>query len=967
MTKTLKYLFITIFILSIHSCEDEFVDIYKHTRVENFGTHHLSIFRLPHSSTSQNIECDVDVISVGGYYAERLHAKITAINPTESEVELTIPIEANIPDGKYVIKVDSIPDRYIAEISNHLITIIEINNGNYTELTSLDSKGTINKPFKISNNSKFNKFIFALSEDEYHGAGFYFKQTADFTWNNDESNDGEGLSSQSFAGNYNGNNYIIKGVMINGKENSGIFTTLINGATIQNITIEGIAISSSGNYMGALAGQSNGHVRLRGIQTSGSISGKEYVGGLIGQAKDKLTLNDITIGTIVSGEKYVGGVIGVANTNKGLTIDTLYNSRSFKVGTKNKTSFIGGIMGYFHSGSFNISNTNIIYTSSSEDNVEIISGNEYVGGLIGKVQSISPSTIKNSQVISPINAGKYIGGFIGDADLTNALSITNCQSCPIIKQGDYVGGVIGQLKCSSNDLLTYNNVKIVQSNNSDIYIKGNNFVGGVFGYIYGGAVSLTGENYIMAYIEGNDCVGGIVGQAESTTLDIGTPLYGKTGTDITGITIKADLEAGGVVGYLKSSTLKGVQSLQPTSGINHFDKNKASVICTITGSTKDIGGAVGSALESTISGISVHATITNNKGTYTGGIVGRFYKGNKVNSCSFSGIITGGEYTGGIAGEINYLSQITQCINYGSITGGTKTGGICGKMYNKDDEPWINECANVGDVTGSHFVAGIVGYISAGGGEGKDWTKIARCGNYGNITASSSDWGCVGGIVGKCDSDKIRVNHCANHGTITGNGYFKGIGGIAGSLGQDADLFEEYDNVHVYNCANTGTILSDRTSSANMGGIVGYMEEGKYEAEDSHVELCYNCGSVGPAKEATHGGIIGHCDYYVALEYCINYGNTHDNGESMIGTVVSSGTIYDNHLYHLSGSGDDDGHSWSSKSFTETQMSLLSTFSGFSEKDWMVSQQLNMQGSGESTKSRVILMDCPFQNIVYTK
>ena len=150
-----------------------------------------------------------------------------------------------------------------------------------------------------------------------------------------------------------------------------------------------------------------------------------------------------------------------------------------------------------------------------------------------------------------------------------------------------------------------------------------------------------------------------------------------------------------------------------------------------------------------------------------------------------------------------------------------------------------------------------------------------------------------------------------------------------------------------------------------MGGIVGYMEEGKCLAEDSHVESCYNCGSVGPAKDATHGGIIGHCDYYVALEYCINYGNTHDAGESMIGTVVTGGVVYNNNLYHLSGTGDHSGHSWSSTSFFEDQMNSLSTFSGYSSNDWKVDKQLNMQGSGESSKSRVILNDCPFQNIVY--
>ena len=85
----------------------------------------------------------------------------------------------------------------------------------------------------------------------------------------------------------------------------------------------------------------------------------------------------------------------------------------------------------------------------------------------------------------------------------------------------------------------------------------------------------------------------------------------------------------------------------------------------------------------------------------------------------------------------------------------------------------------------------------------------------------------------------------------------------------------------------------------------------------------------------------------------------------MIGTVVTGGVVYNNNLYHLSGTGDHSGHSWSSTSFFEDQMNSLSTFSGYSSNDWKVDKQLNMQGSGESSKSRVILNDCPFQNIVY--
>ena len=972
MTKKISLLILIILTLVIHSCDDEFVDIYETSRLEKFDSHHLSIFRIPHILSTATIDSDVDIIQTNGSYVGRLHANISPINEFESEVELTIPINVSIPNGNYVIKVDSITSRFIAKIENQLISIIEINNGDYSELESPNSKGSIDKPFLINSNEIFNKFIYALSNDRYSGAGFYFKQTAFIHWSNDEQNAGEGLASQSFAGNYNGDDYILSGIVINGKNEAGIFRQLLNGATISNLIINNVSISN-GDGLGTIAGYAQGTVKLSDISVNGTISGTNNIGGLIGHtANGYIYIDNITMSAKVTGVNNIGGAIGSANCYS--SINNFKVTSSFRVGNENSSASniaknVGGVIGCAYSLSFDITNTEIIHTSSIDDDAEIVSGDSYVGGLIGYIFNSSESTciINNCKVISPIKANNFCGGFIGYAEIAHNLSISNNQSCIITKQGNYVGGIIGSLKFpdSTNNQLSYSNNNIVASDGSEILIKGTNFVGGVIGHIYGGAVSFTGENYNMSHIEGDDCVGGFVGHAENTTLDIGTPLYGKTGNDIIGITINAKEEAGGMVGYLNSSTLKGKQSLQPTSGIKPFDISNASVICTITGSKKYIGGAVGSALKSTITGISVHATITNNKGTETGGIVGIFYEGNTINSCSFSGIITGGEDAGGIAGEINYQSQITQCINYGSITGGSKIGGICGRINNKNDEPWINECANVGNISGSHFVAGIVGHISADGDSGKDWTKIARCGNFGSVTATSSEWGCVGGIVGKCDSDKIRVNHCANHGTITGNGYFKGIGGIAGSLGLDADGLEEYDNVHVYNCANTGTIVSDRTSSAHMGGIVGYMEEGKCLAEDSHVELCYNCGSVGPAKDATHGGIIGHCDYYVALEYCINYGNTHDKGESMIGTVVTAGVVYNNNLYHLKGTGDDDGHSWSSTSFSESQMSSLSTFSGYSSEDWVVDKQLNMQGSGENSKSRVILKDCPFQNIVY--
>ena len=512
--------------------------------------------------------------------------------------------------------------------------------------------------------------------------------------------------------------------------------------------------------------------------------------------------------------------------------------------------------------------------------------------------------------------------------------------------------------------------KYVDDSNGDSYISARSYVGGYFGQLSEGTLSLSGSNYLMVTINGSSIVGGIAGYIENVDLNVGIPLYSsQSAADASGIEITGTEYLGGLVGKMLSSSLSGPQNLNPTSSIPSFDNNNTVFIGNITGNGTCIGGAVGRADKSSVKGISVRATITNNSGNYTGGIVGYFNEGNKaISSCSFSGPISGKNYTGGIVGEINTLAQVTQCINYGSITGENPTGGIVGKANNKTDEPWINECVNVGKVKGSQHVGGIVGLISADGDEAHDWTKVARCGNFGAITASSSGNGCVGGIVGKCDSDKIRVNDCANNDSVTGYGSFKGIGGIAGSLGKDG-ILNELDNVDVYNCANTGKIISDKNGESHMGGIVGYLEEGDEGSNDtnSQVHLCYNCGEVGPAKSATHGGIIGHADYYVSLRYCINYGKTGTDGEAMIGTVVTGGIVHDTALYHLKGTGDNSGRNWSSTEFTESQMNSLSTFKGFSSSDWKVGKQINMSGSGENNKDRVILVSCPFQNMTAPK
>ncbi len=973
MNKVFKYLLSIIFVSITISCsEEELFDEFRNSKVEIYDTHKLSIFKLPHKLTTSEINCDVDIIQIGGSYVKTLHANISNLNETESITEIEIPNNINIPDGNYVIKFDSISNRFIAKINTEKIAITEINNGNYQELAS---NGTKTSPFEINSNDDFNKFIKALSEDSYNGAGFYFKQTSSIIWSNDESNTGEGLSSQTFAGTYDGNNKILGSVTINGKNNTGLFAVLTNGANIKNINLNNLSYSN-GNTIGAIAGKSEYTVKLSNIKTSGEISGTENIGGLIGIATGNIYLENITVNTSVTGANNIGGIIGYTNNNCHVSINTLNISDSYRIGSENPSNAnnatnVGGIIGLVENSSFEISNANIIHTSSYSDNAIIIAGNSNIGGFIGQINNLSnSSSITNSRIISPLTTNNFGGGFIGKATINNKLSISECQSCIISKQGDYIGGIIGYIESTGGDLFSYINNDIVASDGSDIYIGGNNYIGGLFGTLKGGAISLSGENYIMTSIKGNSYVGGLAGSIENTTLNIGTPLYGKTGTEITGLQIEANTYVGGAAGYMNKSTLKSSQTLSPTSGINHFNDNTAMIICTIKGNGNKVGGVVGQADESSVDGISVKATITNETGgIYTGGIVGYFNNGDlAVNSCSFSGIITGGNYTGGIVGEINNLGQIKQCINYGTVSGGEKIGGIVGKVNYAVDEPWVTKCANVGNITGKQLVGGIVGYMSVDNGDIKkdSWVKVEYCGNYGNITGSNISTdpkGGLGGIVGKCDSRQVRVAHCANHGTITGTGDFKGIGGIAGALGRDAGT-TALNNVDVYNCANLGLITTSGDGATRLGGILGYIGQGDAGKNDTNSEIndCYNIGEISSSQSETYrAGILGYADHQSSVRRCINYGQT-NKGKSIIGTRNGAAVVHDENLYYLSGTGDGSGGHWDATLITEDNMDESSTFSGLkfegeSNANWKIG---NINGS-----DRAILIDCPFQHIIY--
>lgn len=330
-----------------------------------------------------------------------------------------------------------------------------------------------------------------------------------------------------------------------------------------------------------------------------------------------------------------------------------------------------------------------------------------------------------------------------------------------------------------------------------------------------------------------------------------------------------------------------------------------------------------------------------------------------MEDCLFNGLIElpGVDYVGGIAGCIYSKGEgvMRDCVNYASVTGENHVGGVFGIVQRAVPEVRpsstpveIRWCVNKGEVTGSTYVGGVMGRAlcdDANAGLHDDSTlaiKLNTCMNTGKVTgtgASSNSATGVGGVLG-FSSCRTGVVSCANHGDVYANGAFRGVGGVAGSMGSDptgAGLFNTFRNVMLAECCNTGTVDTGNASS-QVGGVLGYQEEGN----KSDVQDCYNTGNVKPKQNQDTGGIVGCVDHLTNIYRCVNSGKV-EHGNAAIGTH-KNGSLFDHgSLYFL----EDSGKDWpKATKISKTDFTDKSKFKGLDfEKVW------TMTASGPELRS----------------
>lgn len=137
-------------------------------------------------------------------------------------------------------------------------------------------------------------------------------------------------SAPGFAGTFDGKNYTIRNLNISGNDfknnrSVGLFGT-IYGATIQNITLDGVTIAYASKWAGGLVGDMQGGTLKNCHVTNAKLCTKPdpkegytfafRLGGLVGICRATCEITDCSVnGATIDGYYSMGGLVGACNVN----------------------------------------------------------------------------------------------------------------------------------------------------------------------------------------------------------------------------------------------------------------------------------------------------------------------------------------------------------------------------------------------------------------------------------------------------------------------------------------------------------------------------------------------------------------------------------------------------------------------------------------------------------------------------
>jgi len=326
-----------------------------------------------------------------------------------------------------------------------------------------------------------------------------------------------------------------------------------------------------------------------------------------------------------------------------------------------------------------------------------ISGNDYVGGLVGYAIEVDIDTCYTTGFVNSVWGD--VGGLVGDIDLG---SINNSYSSALVTGDTLVGGLIG---------MTWDSSIVVQNSYTTGDVTGTSFVGGLIGEAYGDILNCTANGTIT----GVEFVGGLLGALDDNLFDsyatgdvtggVGQSTGGLVGQSYstgninnsyaTGEVVSTGTYVGGLVGY-GSGTIRNSYSTGDVTASDDYI----------------VGGLIGETDETIIENCYATGDVTG-KG-YVGGLIADF-EGSINNSYATGDVVSTEDRVGGFIGSC-YSGPIYNSYAIGNVSAGddgtnSDVGGFAGYMY---DECFIYNSFSTGDVTGTgNRVGGFAGYMNS--------------------------------------------------------------------------------------------------------------------------------------------------------------------------------------------------------------------------------------------------------------
>jgi len=563
-------------------------------------------------------------------------------------------------------------------------------------------------------------------------------------------------------------------------------TLFWNAGGTQNFTNCSLVISAKnvGGHIGGYFLNTQGTITMTNCTATGTISNLAYkAAGMVKEVNGgTLTMigcvNNVNVDTS-AGSALAGGLVcDVAAAT--LIMDNCINNGNINAGSN-----CGGLIASVANGSTGLTVTNSTNNGTVTSTRHHNGG--CIGTLNLKSETIVPvvENLTNNGAVTQKGTGGYVGGIIGNMGRYNTTFSGLVNNAAIVSGQQIVGGIIGRIAIDAGSANWKDNLFVLEDchNTEKGTVNANVLadLGGIIGVAKGTPgirvklVNCTNAAEIGANSTGHRIAAGMVAITDQVAPHTEYVWILENCVN-TGRMVGGTLGAAGMMGYCQDATLfdncintgEIVATAYGAGGMTAYvhwrvgTGEKYDCCKNEDGTTYWTTKAPGVKIQNCI-----NTGVINAAGVPAGGMVGFGQDSSSViidiDNCANYANVTGKDAGGILALLNNGTIDIDGCVNYGDVTGSQVVGGIAGWVKKAVD---FTNCVNYGDVKGVHGVGGILG-------EARPNSNFTNCLNAGDVAGSSNNAQGMGGIVGRLNNGtpgayNVTLKNCANIGTITG-------------------------------------------------------------------------------------------------------------------------------------------------------------------------------------------------------